>query len=143
MLAESQYHDLLHHSDQPPSFTKLLDNFSRHYRFRGKDSVRRPAAFVAPTPIPPLNGQPAKKNSRPAPSCRVCETPHWYGQCPYLSPSVRQSGWTADPTRQTQAAEFMKDSATAARVQRSIEIQTRRDNKGKGNKGGNKGKNNG
>jgi hypothetical protein len=43
------------------------------------------------------------------PTC-ICKLIHWFSECPYLNPVVRDSNWSPDPTMQSQIEEKIRNN---------------------------------
>jgi hypothetical protein len=84
-------------------------------------SKRKPSCACGKPDAAPEQG-----GSKHKPTC-LCGLPHWFRQCPYVVPSNRKPGWTADTEIQRKFdAASKKQKAQFKRAQEAAERASKR-----------------
>jgi hypothetical protein len=92
-----------------PSIEDTLSAFAQHYRRTHIEKSNIHAGTFAATlnnePSPYNRKRPRERDGKPIKPC-LCGDLHFWGQCPYIDPTQRTSGFTKDPEKAKKIAEF-------------------------------------
>jgi hypothetical protein len=98
-----------------PKLEDLIETFQNYARLYP----------TQPTPLSTFSASLGITNSA-TPTC-ICRATHWYSECPYFNPAIRESTWIPDPSIQDQInTKLRSDPTLQNRINRSIEIGKRK-----------------